>query len=51
VGHCIHLYKVKLPWMQVCKDAFISVLAALTAHYIAVRLAPLWAILLVEALH
>jgi O-antigen/teichoic acid export membrane protein len=42
----IHLYKVKLPWMQVAKIAFISVLAALTAHYIAVRLAPLWAILL-----
>jgi O-antigen/teichoic acid export membrane protein len=41
-----HLYKVKLPWMQVAKIAFISVLASLTAHVIAVRLAPLWAILL-----
>jgi O-antigen/teichoic acid export membrane protein len=41
----IHLYKVKLPWLQVAKIAFISVLAALTAHVIAVRFAPLWAIL------
>jgi O-antigen/teichoic acid export membrane protein len=40
-----HLYKVKLPWMQVAKIAFISVLASLTAHFIAVRLAPGWAIL------
>jgi O-antigen/teichoic acid export membrane protein len=42
----IHLYKVRLPWLQVTKIAFISVLAALTAHYVAVRFAtPLWAIL------
>jgi len=41
----IHLYKVKLPWMQVAKITFISVLAALTAHYIAIQLAPLWGIL------
>ncbi|HME59283.1 MAG TPA: polysaccharide biosynthesis C-terminal domain-containing protein [Terracidiphilus sp.] len=41
----IHLYKVKLPWLQVAKIAFISVLAALTAHFIAVRLSPVWAIL------
>jgi O-antigen/teichoic acid export membrane protein len=49
----IHLYKVKLPWLQVTKIVFISVLAALTAHYIARltghyitgQLAPLWAIL------
>jgi O-antigen/teichoic acid export membrane protein len=41
----IHLYKVKLPWMQVAKIAFISALASLTAHAIAVRLAPLWGIL------
>ena len=40
----IHLYKVKLPWMQVAKIAFISLLAALTAHWIAGRLAPLWGI-------
>jgi len=42
----IHIYKVKLPWAQVAKIAFISVLAALTAHYVAVQFAtPLWAIL------
>jgi O-antigen/teichoic acid export membrane protein len=49
----IHLYKVKLPWLQVAKIVFISVLAALAAHYIATltehyiagQLAPLWAIL------
>jgi energy-converting hydrogenase Eha subunit C len=42
----IHLYKVKLPWMQIVKITFISTLAALTAHYIAVQFAPLWGILL-----
>ncbi len=42
----IHLYKVKLPWMHIAKIAFISTLAALTAHFIAAELAPLWAILL-----
>jgi hypothetical protein len=37
---------VKLPWLLVAKIAFISVLAALTAHYVAVQFAtPLWAIL------
>jgi len=41
----IFLYKVKLPWLQIAKIAFISVLASLTAHYIAVQLAPLWGIL------
>ena len=40
-----HLYKVKLPWMQVTKIALISVLASLTAHLIAQRFAPLWGIL------
>ncbi len=40
----IHLYKVKLPWLLVAKIAFISLLAALTAHIIAVRFSPLWAI-------
>jgi len=40
-----HLYKVKLPWMQVTKIAFISALASLTTHFIALRLAPMWAIL------
>jgi hypothetical protein len=41
----IHLYKVKLPWWQIAKITFISVLASLTAHYIALHLAPLWAVL------
>jgi O-antigen/teichoic acid export membrane protein len=41
----IHLYKVKLPWRQVAKIVFISLLAALTAHYIAIRMTPWWAIL------
>jgi O-antigen/teichoic acid export membrane protein len=41
----IHLYKVKLPWRQIAKIVFISVLASLTAHSIAVQLAPVWAIL------
>jgi len=41
----IHRFKVKLPWLQVAKITFISVLAALTAHYFAARLAPLWAVL------
>jgi len=41
----IHLYHVKLPWMQVAKITLISVLAALTAHYTALRFAPLWAVL------
>ncbi|MHB1674829.1 MAG: oligosaccharide flippase family protein [Acidobacteriaceae bacterium] len=41
----IHLYKVKLPWLHVAKVAFISVLAALAAHFVAMRFSPLWAIL------
>jgi O-antigen/teichoic acid export membrane protein len=42
----IRLYKVQLPWLLIAKIAFISVLAALTAHYVAVRFAtPVWAIL------
>jgi glycosyltransferase involved in cell wall biosynthesis/O-antigen/teichoic acid export membrane protein len=41
----IRLYKVKLPWALVAKVAFISALASLAAHFIAVRMAPLWAIL------
>jgi O-antigen/teichoic acid export membrane protein len=40
----IHLYKVKLPWMLVGKIALCSLLASLTAHFIAMRLAPPWAI-------
>jgi O-antigen/teichoic acid export membrane protein len=41
----IYHYKVKLPWVQVAKIVFISALAALTAHLIAVRLPPVSAIL------
>ena len=41
----VYIYKVKLPWMQIAKITFISALAALTAHYIAVQLPPLWGIL------
>jgi hypothetical protein len=41
----IRLNKVKLPWMLVAKIAFSSALASLTAYYIAMRMAPLWAIL------
>ena len=41
----IYHYKVKLPWMLVGKIAFCSLLASLTAHFIAIRLAPLWGIL------
>jgi len=40
----IHLYGVKLPWLQVAKISFASILASLTAHYIALRLPPLLAI-------
>jgi len=42
----IRLYKVKLPWALVAKIVFISVLAALTAHFIAMRLAPIWGVLI-----
>jgi O-antigen/teichoic acid export membrane protein len=42
----IYLNKVKLPWIQVAKISFISILAALTAHFIAIRFAPAWGILL-----
>ena len=41
----IYLFKVKLPWMQVAKIAFVSALASFAAHEIALRLAPLWGIL------
>lgn len=41
----IHLYKVKLPWLLLFKVTVVSTLAALTAHYIANGLAPIWAIL------
>lgn len=41
----IRLYAVKLPWIQVAKIALASIVASITAHYIAVQLAPVWAIL------
>jgi O-antigen/teichoic acid export membrane protein len=43
---CIYLYKVRLPWLLLAKITFISIVASLTAHFIAIRFAPLWAILL-----
>jgi O-antigen/teichoic acid export membrane protein len=41
----IRLYGVRIPWLQLAKITFASVLASLTAHYIAAQLPPLWAIL------
>jgi hypothetical protein len=43
----IHLFKVKLPWLQVAKIVFVSALASLTAHFIAVQFSrqPILAIL------
>ena len=41
----IYRFKVTLPWMLVTKIALISVLASLTAHFIAVQFAPLWGLL------
>jgi O-antigen/teichoic acid export membrane protein len=42
----IYLYQLKLPWAQVAKITFCSLLAALTAHCVALRFPPLWAVLL-----
>jgi O-antigen/teichoic acid export membrane protein len=42
----IRLFKVKLPWLQITKIAFISALASLTARAIDLRFSPLWGILL-----
>jgi O-antigen/teichoic acid export membrane protein len=39
----VHLYKVRLPWLFVAKVALSSVVASLTAHYFAMQLTPLWA--------
>jgi O-antigen/teichoic acid export membrane protein len=41
----IYLFKVKLPWLQIAKVTLASTLAAVAAHMIAVRLAPLEAVL------
>lgn len=42
----MYLYRITLPWMQVAKVCLASLLASLTAHFIVLRLAPLWGILL-----
>ena len=41
----IHIYGVRLPWVQVSKITFASIVASLVAHFVAARLAPLWAVL------
>jgi O-antigen/teichoic acid export membrane protein len=41
----IYLYKLKLPWVFLAKVASISTIAALSAHFIAVGMAPLWGIM------
>jgi O-antigen/teichoic acid export membrane protein len=41
----IYLYKIRLPWMLVGKVAFCSLMASLTAYFVAMRLAPLAGIL------
>jgi O-antigen/teichoic acid export membrane protein len=41
----IYLFKIKLPWLYIAKIIMISLLASLSAHAIAARLAPVWAIL------
>jgi hypothetical protein len=38
-------YPIKLPWLQVAKTAFISTMAALTAHFVALHLSPVGAVL------
>jgi O-antigen/teichoic acid export membrane protein len=42
----IQRYNVQLPWVQLSKITFISLVAALTAYFIAARLSPLWGVLL-----
>jgi len=42
----LKLYKVRLPWLFVGKIALISALASLSAHYVAIRFAPLWGLVL-----
>lgn len=45
-GFGIYLYKVKLPWALVAKVTFVSLLAALTAHYVAISLHPVLGVVL-----
>jgi glycosyltransferase involved in cell wall biosynthesis/O-antigen/teichoic acid export membrane protein len=40
----INRFKLKLPWLQTAKIVLASTVAALTAHFIAVRVSPLWAL-------
>jgi hypothetical protein len=41
----IRLYGVKLPWIPIGKITLVSILAALSAHFVAAQLRPLWAVL------
>jgi hypothetical protein len=41
----IHLYRIELPWLLIAKITFASALASLAAHYVAVHLTPMLAIL------
>jgi O-antigen/teichoic acid export membrane protein len=45
-GVAIFVYKTKLPWLQLAKIAFASVVAALTAHFVAILFSPVLAIVL-----
>lgn len=40
----IHIFKVKLPWLQLLKISAASALASLTAHVITLHLSPIWSI-------
>jgi O-antigen/teichoic acid export membrane protein len=40
----IRFYKIRLPWRMAAKVTLISAVAALAAHFVAARLAPLWAV-------
>jgi O-antigen/teichoic acid export membrane protein len=42
----IYFYQVKLPWVLLAKVAIISIVAALTAHFVALMFAPLWGVLI-----
>ena len=41
----IRLFHVRLPWALLAKVVLISAVAALTAHFVALKFAPLWGIL------
>jgi hypothetical protein len=42
----IRLFHIHLPWVLLAKVAFISTVAALTAHFVALMFAPLWGVLI-----